>query len=239
MISVIVPIYNVAPYLKQCLDSLLHQSYRDWQGILVNDGSTDDSLAIAEQYVQADNRFTLYSQPNSGLSAARNTGLKYATGEYVAFIDSDDYIAPDYLATLIAHADGAELVQSGLCRVDNEGKILRRIYPRPAYRLTTAWSRLYRRTLFTEQQLSFAVGQYYEDVLFSTDLWLSHPRIRAIDYCGYYYRLNNTSITANKHDTTFVFEYLRRKQKEIKSLRDWWIICSTRIRLRAHFILNR
>lgn len=87
--------------------------------------------------------------------------------------------------------------------------------------------------------MAFATGQYYEDVLFSIDLWLTHPKTCTIDYTGYNYRVNDTSITSRRHDTTYVFNYLRRKQKETTALRDRWIVWYTRLRLRAHFILNR
>lgn len=239
MISVIVPIYNVAPYLAQCLDSVQRQTYSDMQVIMVNDGSTDDSPDIAQQYVQQDKRFTLINQANGGLSAARNTGLAHANGEYVTFIDSDDYIDDDYLATLICHAEGYDVVQNGFRRVNNQGNVLREVMPHPTYRLNSAWSRLYRRSFLTENNLAFEVGQYYEDVLFSAKMWLSHPHIITIDYCGYNYRVNSSSITSKRHDTRYVFSYLRRMHHEATTLHDRWILCYTSLRLRAHFILNR
>ena len=239
MISVIVPIYNVAPYLAQCLDSLQRQTYSDMQVVLVNDGSTDDSPAIAHRYVQQDKRFILVNQANGGLSAARNTGLEHAKGEYVTFVDSDDYIDDDYLATLIRHAEGYDVVQSGFRRVNDQGNILREVKPHPTYRLNSACFRLYRRTFLTENSLAFEVGQFYEDVLFSAKMWLSHPRINTIDYCGYNYRVNSSSITSLRHDTRYLFNCLRQMQHEATTLHDRWILCYTRLRLRAHFILNR
>lgn len=239
MISVIVPIYNVAPYLAKCLDSVRQQTYSDLQVILVDDGSTDDSPAIAQQYAEMDKRFILISQPNSGLSAARNAGLSLAQGEYVTFVDSDDYIDQDYLTTLLRQAEDYDIVQSGFRRVDDKGRILRCVYPHPAYRLTSACFRLYKRTLLVEHELSFEVGQYYEDVLFSIRVWLAHPRINTIDYSGYNYRVNSSSITSRRHDTRYVFDYLHKTMKDTTTLRDRWIVLYTLLRLRAHFILNR
>ncbi|ANV98203.1 hypothetical protein BBW65_05045 [Helicobacter enhydrae] len=106
LVSIIVPIYNVAPYLKECLDSLVNQTYPHLEIILINDGSTDESEAIAKTYIQ-DSRFTLISQENGGLSKARNVGMRQASGEFIAFVDSDDYLSNGYidemLKTLTTH----------------------------------------------------------------------------------------------------------------------------------------
>ena len=91
-LSIIIPVYNVEPYLRECLESVLQQSFADWEAICVNDGSTDNSATILEEYGHKDDRFKIVNQPNGGLSAARNTGLKAATGEYVLFLDSDDWL---------------------------------------------------------------------------------------------------------------------------------------------------
>ena len=92
MISIIVPVYNAAPYLPQCLDSLVNQTYRDIEIICVNDGSTDNSLDILKAYAERDSRILVIHQENQGLSDARNKGLKNARGEWVMFVDSDDWI---------------------------------------------------------------------------------------------------------------------------------------------------
>ena len=91
-ISVIVPVYNVEKFIKRCLDSIINQTMRDLEIILVNDGSTDNSGKICDEYAQLDNRITVIHKENGGLSSARNTGLDVATGEWIAFVDSDDYI---------------------------------------------------------------------------------------------------------------------------------------------------
>lgn len=95
MISVIVPIYNSEKYLKKCIDSIKNQTYKDLEIILVNDGSTDNSPKICDEYAKIDNRIKVIHQENGGLSAARNAGLKSASGEYITFVDSDDYIEDD------------------------------------------------------------------------------------------------------------------------------------------------
>jgi len=116
MISIIVPIYNAEGYLKACIESLIRQTEEDLQLILVNDGSTDESLAIAQSYAAQDARIEIYSQPHAGQSSARNNGLKHAKGEYIAFVDADDALEPDWCERHLAAIDGVDYVQSGYKR---------------------------------------------------------------------------------------------------------------------------
>ena len=102
LVSIIVPIYNVENYLERCLQALKNQTYKNLDIILVNDGSKDNSEAIAKKYLD-DERFHLYSKDNGGLSDARNYGMKYAKGKYICFIDSDDYIELDYIEVLLTN----------------------------------------------------------------------------------------------------------------------------------------
>ena len=101
MISIIVPVYNVEKYLSRCLDSILVQTYRDFELILVDDGSTDRSGAICDEYASRDERIKLIRQSNQGLSVARNVGLDAARGDYIGFVDSDDYIHPETYQILL------------------------------------------------------------------------------------------------------------------------------------------
>lgn len=109
LVSVIIPIYNVESYLAQCLDSILGQSYKNIEVICIDDGSTDSSGAIAQQYANKDPRVRIITQANAGQSAARNRGLEQASGEYVAFIDSDDYIDREFIKELVEHSSSTTL----------------------------------------------------------------------------------------------------------------------------------
>ena len=108
--SIIIPIYNVEKYLRECLDSVVYQSFADWEAICVDDGSTDGSKGIVEEYASKDERFRLVSQQNAGTAAARNTGLRAAQGDYIFFLDSDDWIEPDALQTIAAHLNGEDIL---------------------------------------------------------------------------------------------------------------------------------
>ena len=105
-ISVVLPVYNVANYLRKCLDSLVNQTFEDFEVICVNDGSTDLSLGILEGYALSDSRFKIISQENKGLSGARNTGIQHVQGKYVLFVDSDDWLEENALEELYNHVKG-------------------------------------------------------------------------------------------------------------------------------------
>ena len=157
-ISVIVPIFNAGPYLGKCIESLINQPYTALQIILVNDGSTDDSLAIAQQYAAQDNRIEVYTQSNQGQSAARNVGLQHATGEWISFVDADDYIDPDYYTYLTQEIGELDSVQIGYRRVTAQGKILIQKLPKHFHQFTSPCMRLYRRELFVKHNLYFPSG---------------------------------------------------------------------------------
>ena len=107
-LSVVIPAYNVGQYVAQCLQSVLSQSFTDFEVIVVNDGSTDNSAEIARSFADADSRVRVVDQPNGGLSAARNTGIDLASGKWLMFVDSDDMLLPDAMSTLLALAHDTE-----------------------------------------------------------------------------------------------------------------------------------
>ena len=112
-VSVIIPVYNAEQYLKRCLDSVLAQTYQDFEIICIDDGSTDNSGAICDEYAKKDSRIRILRKENGGVSSARNAGLNIAEGEYITFIDSDDYVDTDYMQTLYENLEGADAVASG------------------------------------------------------------------------------------------------------------------------------
>lgn len=221
MISFIVPVYNAEPYLHACVDSLLAQTLPDLQIILVDDGSTDGSLTIAQAYAKQDKRIECYEQAHAGQSAARNLGLSHAQGEFIAFVDADDYIDPDWCQKHLDAISGVDYVQSQ--------------HLRNRYQYTVVWGRLYRREAI--RHIRFEEGLIYEDVLFSVDLWLSGATCRMIDYTGYHYTVNPHSTTSRRRpeDEKRVLAQLSARQKNA-SMRGRMIIEYTIIRLKLHFL---
>ncbi|PGT76795.1 glycosyltransferase family 2 protein [Priestia megaterium] len=129
-ISIIIPVYNVEPYLGRCIDSVLNQSHQDIEIILINDGSVDNSGKICDEYAIKDKRIKVTHKPNSGVSAARNDGIRMATGDYISFIDSDDYIEPNMLKSLLSLCIKTHS-QIAICAVKTryiDGKVIRESY---------------------------------------------------------------------------------------------------------------
>ena len=223
MISLVIPIYNTEAYLKDCLDSVLAQTERDVQVVLVDDGSTDGSEAIAQEYAKQDKRIEVYRQTHAGQSAARNLGLTYAKGEYIAFVDADDTLAPDWCAKHLAAIEGVDYVQSGYTRSG------RHLAPATNHQFTSPCMRLYRRQAI--DGMRFIEGMIYEDVIWSVDLWRRGSSCRRIRYYGYHYTINPSGTTATRHPQAEqrVFAELKKR-----GLIGWY----TFLRLKIHFILQ-
>ena len=226
MISFIVPIYNAEQYLPACLDSLLGQTVRDLQIILVDDGSTDGSLAIAQRYAAQDTRVEVYEQPHAGQSAARNKGLSYVKGDYLAFVDADDTIDANWSETMLQAIEGVDYVQSGY----NDTKI-----PCHRYQFTSPCMRLYRRQVI--EDLRFVEGMIYEDVIWSVDLWMRDLPYRRIRYGGYHYTANPHSTTSQRHPEAEqrVFAELKKRVPQADR-KGKMILLYTIIRLKLHFL---
>ena len=238
-ISVIVPIYNAAPYLARCIESLIHQPHQALQIILINDGSTDNSLVVAEQYAAQDSRIQVYSLPtNQGQSVARNLGLQHANGEYISFVDADDYIDNDFYTYMLQNISKLDCVQIGYRRVTKEGKILIEKLPKHFYQFTSPCMRLYRREVFSKHNLRFPQGMIYEDVIFSLDFWATNPTYKMLPYTGYNYfaNINSTTATRNSAVITILFNTLRAKRQQTRSISQKLLITYTILRLKIHFI---
>ena len=209
LISVIVPVYNTAPWLVRCLDSICAQTYRNLEILCVNDGSTDNSAEILEEYAARDSRIKVYTQANAGLSAARNTALEYATGEWVTGVDSDDYLAPGvYERAVACIEDAADMVFFGVKEVteDEMPRPHNAYYDLPAagvYDMTPElaetlnvcfWSKLWRRRLLEDNGLCFPRGLVHEDEAL---YYLAVPYVNKVASCpqiGYYYVQRQGSI---------------------------------------------
>ncbi len=171
-LSIIVPVYNVATLLPRCLDSILRQEFRDFELICVNDGSTDDSLSILQQYASRDGRVkVVHSQDNCGLSVTRNRGLEVATGEYIGFCDADDSIDADFFAKLISAVQryGADIAMAGT-KLNATSAVTQPtgVHEALADKIASlpngsVWDKIYRGDLIRKNNLRFPAGLFWED----------------------------------------------------------------------------
>lgn len=214
MISIIVPVYNVRSYLLDCVESLLSQKYKDYEILLIDDGSDDGSGKICDEYILKNKSITVIHQKNGGLSAARNTGIKIAQGKYLTFIDSDDYVSENYLKVLI---DGitnskSDISSCGFQRFEDNEKVQDEFGTKEKGNLyitdgkkacldlytyhskipMTAWAKLIKRELFNG--IEFPPGKLHEDVVVTPRLLYSASKVAFIDSALYYYRQRTGSI---------------------------------------------
>ena len=219
-ISVIIPVYNIQQHLRECLDSVLGQSYPHLQVICVDDGSTDESPAILAQYAQKDNRVQVIRQQNAGPGAARNTGLEAATGEYVIFLDSDDWFEPDFLEKMVDTAvrEGADVA---ICRAvefdTNSGRelpsewMMKKQYlpgklafdPQEMadhlfqFTYGMPWDKFYRRELLTSSGIRYPALKNSEDLAFVYPTLLAAKRIAVVDEVLIHHRINRMASVSN------------------------------------------
>ena len=212
--SVIIPVYNVESYLQASLDSVLNQTFEDWEAICVNDGSTDNSAAILEEYGQRDSRFKIINLPNGGLSAARNTGVKAAAGDYVLFLDSDDWLESNALEKVSESlADEDMLCFSGRRFFEKEGRYHEADQLKPQeyttgmdyynenalaardFAFVCVVLRAYKREFLLSHDLWFKEGIFHEDNLFTPFACYYAEKLKVINDCLYDYRVRANSIT--------------------------------------------
>ena len=216
MISVIVPVYNVEEYVSSCLESIAAQTYRDFEVILVDDGSTDMSGRICDEFCLKDERFRVIHQANEGIGPARNAGFEDSSGQYVMFVDSDDTISPNLLETLLnlLLSNTADLAVAGHVRTDELGRIQdhsmgsedvrimsgteavsKSFFGTPYERIvfSVSWAKLYPRRVI--QSLSF--GNYYsgQDLNYNYRLYMNVSSIAYVDRRDYFWRQHSSSIT--------------------------------------------
>ena len=213
-LSVIVPVYNTEEYLEECIKSILMQSFKDFELIIVNDGSTDGSSAIINKYAATDSRIVVIDTVNKGVSNARNLGLQAAKGTYVGFVDSDDTIEPDMYQKLIDSIRAADSemacclvewvnVGPGSNRIikipsviDNK-EFITRIFDRPPTVYSSVWNKLFLRDRITEIFDTNLIMD--EDTRFLVHYSMKVERVSFLEYVGYHYNRNDLSLT--KRDT--------------------------------------
>lgn len=215
LISIVVPIYNVEKYLKKCVDSIINQTYKNLEIILVDDGSPDNCSKICDEYARQDSRIKVIHKENGGLSEARNAGMKIATGEYISFIDSDDWIKSEMIEDMYNRMieDKSDLASSGVLWVDENGVEIRNATVSENCVLNTeqalselindgklkqhVWNKLYKTDLI--KNIPFDKGKYHEDVFWSYQVIGKAEKISVEKNSYYYYVQRSESIMGEKY----------------------------------------
>lgn len=245
-ISVIVPVYNVEKYLARCLDSIINQTLADIEIICINDGSTDNSLEILNDYAKKDSRIKIIDQTNAGLSCARNAGMQIAQGEYIGFVDSDDWIDLDFYEKLYTAAKkyDADIACGSIkawrkCNRKNimlkykeeelASDIYRKFYLCDIPETCNVWNRIYRTSKLKENHIEFEPGVLYEDVCFTTEVLIETDTLVTVPGTYYNYeRANVTSIVKIKSEKAKRdYEHIKKRMLEL--------LKSKNVNLPAHY----
>ncbi|OZG64364.1 glycosyltransferase family 2 protein [Bifidobacterium eulemuris] len=254
-ISVIMPVFNAAYHLQKSIESILNQDYTNWELLLIDDGSTDTSAQICESYARADSRIIFFHKKNNGVSSARNLGLTKAQGDYISFVDPDDYISPSFLSSLYKAVESKKNC-IGICNyniVHTDGEKKRYELP-PAYILRDevisptealseilksdgefcghAWDKLFPRQIIS--QISFDEGiDCFEDLLFCVEAILNSSAICLTNRANYFYVQHDSSILNRKYSRKYFTSFYAlekiRTELEESEYSDLARICEQRI----------
>lgn len=266
IVSVIVPVYNAEAYLRTTIDSILNQTFRNFELILVDDGSSDKSGVICDEYAVADERVIVIHKHNGGVSDARNLGIEHARGEFIEFVDNDDYVFPDFLQTMVEEIGEYDLLQSTplsgtrhniklcnrallddsksiSCIKGGNGSVM---FPQiDESNMATIWNQLYKKALIDKYHIKFQNIQS-EDELFSYE-YMSHANsIKKINYQGYYF-INNSDSQGSKHNYIAELDYIQLMENiylrilQAWSIKDRYYIQKIKVRIAirlVHYLLK-
>ena len=258
MLSVIIPVYNVENYLNECLDSVTSQTLEDMEIICIDDGSTDNSPHILKEYSKKDKRIKIITKENGGQATARNLGIKEAQGEYIAFVDSDDFIEPTMFEKLYTKAKDNNL-DIAMCKIatfDNQTEEIKdnvwyymlgvfRDFDKDIFNhkdtreftchiAVTPYNKIYKTTLLKENNILFPEGLIFEDEKFFYDTYLRAKRVSIVDEFLYYYRINRKGSTVDTikdndfSDIVPISKLIRETFKETNNYEDYKILLSNR-----------
>jgi glycosyltransferase involved in cell wall biosynthesis len=210
--SFIVPVYNTEKYLKKCLDSLVNQTYKDFEIIVVNDGSTDKSSNIISKYQKKYKNIIVIDKENEGLSMARNRGVQKSSGKYIIFVDSDDYVSNKLLEEVDKKIDDSDILRFQIATEDEEYTKINEYHEEgfesmcgyDAFKYLSlyhfvepAWCYVIRKNYYIENKFSFKNGVYHEDFGLIPYVIYKARKVKSIDFIGYYYIQRNGSIMNN------------------------------------------
>ena len=211
LLTIVIPVYNVEKYIYDCLESVRKQTYKDFNVIIVDDGSTDNSINIAEEFCNIDDRFKIISKKNGGLSDARNFGLNYVDTKYVTFLDSDDFISVNTYEKLINNLEtnDNDIVVADIeyyyTNINNNfilkglnTKVSNDINKQSLLSPMFAWNKVYKLEYFKSINRLYPIGLWYEDIPVTTLLFTNTNKIGYVEEVLYYYRQNDDSIMSQK-----------------------------------------
>lgn len=259
MISVIIPVYNVENYLEECLDSVINQTLKDIEIICVDDGSTDNSANILKEYSKKDSRIKIITKENGGQATARNLGIKESKGEYIAFIDSDDFIEPEMFEKLYtkAKANNLDIAMCKIATYNNQTEEIKdnvwyymlgvfRDFDKDIFNhrdtkeftcniAVTPYNKIYKSSLLKENNILFPEGLIFEDEKFFYDTYLRAKRVSIIDEFLYYYRINRKGSTVDiekENDYTDIIEIskqIRETFRKTNNYNDYKFLLNNRL----------
>lgn len=267
LVSVIIPVYNVKKYLKKCVSSVIEQSYRNLEIILVDDGSTDGSESICDSFALKDNRVKVLHKKNGGLGLARNSGIEAANGEYIYFIDSDDYVSKGAISHLMFNIEkyNCDTVIGGFIRV-NENDI--KLYTKGSSSLTfidsevknillprligsavskhdsirmSVWNVIYSAKIIKENSIKFVSERIYlsEDVIWDIDYFNVAKKVKIIDKEDYFYRKHQGTLTTKSFSYKERLEVIKKLYfLEKRKLQQRGLLTVSEERLEREFFIN-
>lgn len=230
IVSIIIPVYRVEKYLSRCIDSVINQSYENIEIILVDDGSPDNCGYICDEYAKRDSRVKVIHKENEGVCVARNLGINVSTGDYIFFVDSDDYISKEAISVLLKHVKQIDAdITIGNYNIFNQNNEVKQVNtfdeislekellnsPQERYKYffgnsfgIQVWNRLYKSSFIKKNNVMFEKQVYYgEDFLFNMKLFIRNPKICLVDSTTYFYYQNSESIT-NSYKENLAEQYL-------------------------------
>lgn len=200
-VSLIIPVYNSALYIEKCLESIVNQTYKNIEVIAIDDGSKDQSLKLLKRYAKKYNYFKVYSQKNLGVAKTRNKAVSLATGDYIMFVDNDDFLEKDYIERYITEIleTKSDILIGGYQRVNSKNKVLFYAMPKNTswgkYIVVAPWAKIYKKQVLLENQAEFLNYPIGEDVYFSLNLYSKNIKINTFQYIGYNWFYNELSVS--------------------------------------------
>lgn len=235
LISVIVPVYNIEKYLPRCIDSILDQTYKNWEAIFINDGSTDNSLKILEEYKKRDERIKIIDKKNAGSGAARNDGIETSKGKYIAFLDSDDWYEEDFLEklynNLIENSSDVSMCNPKMTydNINKNKKINTYFFNEIELNKTpekilgilampVVWNKLYKKDIIVKNRIKFPNYSFCEDVEFLYKTFLYANKVSKIedDLYNYYQREDSETKKIKEESIEQVYKVIKNIENYVK-----------------------